>query len=199
MRDVLCYMHEANDDHAAGRGRCASSAGGEKTGQLDRRRRARGDRAPAPSAPHRGVIELLLDRRGIASGCVRARRRARGGSRRPARLRFRRLVLIVDAGPLYAAAATGDKHHERAVELLAGSARPLLVPALVVTEVSYLLSDRIGPHAELAFVRAVAAGELIVEPVLASEWHRISELTEQYLDLPLGVTDASVVSLAERH
>jgi uncharacterized protein len=108
-------------------------------------------------------------------------------------------VLIVDAGPLYAAAATGDAHHARAVELFAGSARPLLVPALVVTEVSYLLSDRIGPHAELAFVRAVAAGELIVEPVLDSEWHRISELTEQYLDLPLGVTDASVVSLAERH
>ena len=108
-------------------------------------------------------------------------------------------MLIVDAGPLYAAAATRDKHHERAVELLAGSARPLLVPALVVTEVSYLLSDRIGPHAELAFARALAAGELLVEPVLDSEWDRIAELTEQYLDLPLGMTDASVVALAERH
>jgi uncharacterized protein len=108
-------------------------------------------------------------------------------------------VLIVDAGPLYAAAATRDKHHERAVRLLARSARPLLVPTLVVTEVSYLLSDRIGPHAELAFAGAVAAGELLVEPVLDSEWARIAELTEQYLDLPLGMTDASVVALAERH
>jgi len=107
-------------------------------------------------------------------------------------------VLIVDAGPLYAAAATRDKHHDRAVELLSGSARPLLVPALVVTEVSYLLGDRIGPHAELAFARAVAAGELLVEPVRDSEWDRIAELTEQYLDLPLGMTDASVVALAER-
>jgi predicted nucleic acid-binding protein len=108
-------------------------------------------------------------------------------------------VLIVDAGPLYAAAATRDMHHERAVELLAASARPLLVPAMVVTEVSYLLSDRIGPHAELAFARAVADGELLVEPVLDSEWGRIAQLTEQYLDLPLGMTDASVVALAERH
>jgi uncharacterized protein len=108
-------------------------------------------------------------------------------------------VLIVDAGPLYAAAATADKHHRRSVDLLSGAARPLLVPALVLTEVSYLLGDRIGPHAELAFARAVADGELVVEPVLDTEWQRIAELTEQYLDLPLGIVDASVVALAERH
>jgi predicted nucleic acid-binding protein len=72
------------------------------------------------------------------------------------------------------------------------------VPELVVTEVSYLLSDRIGPHAELAFARAVAAGELIVEPVLDPEWERIADLMEQYLDLPLGIADASLVALAER-
>ena len=108
-------------------------------------------------------------------------------------------MLLVDAGPLFAAAATRDKHHRRSIELLSSADRPLLVPALVVTEVSYLLSDRIGPHAELAFARAVAGGELVVEPVLDSEWERIAELTEQYLDLPLGIVDASVVALAERH
>jgi uncharacterized protein len=108
-------------------------------------------------------------------------------------------VLIVDAGPLYAAAATADRHHRRSVDLLSGAPRTLLVPALVLTEVSYLLCDRSGPHAELAFARAVADGELVVEPVLDTEWQRIAELTEQYLDLPLGIVDASVVALAERH
>lgn len=107
-------------------------------------------------------------------------------------------MLIVDAGPLYAAAARRDKHHERSVELLSGSARPLLVPALVLTEVSYLLSDRVGPHAELAFARAIERAELVVEPVLDSDWPRITELMEQYLDLPLGMVDASVIALAER-
>jgi hypothetical protein len=107
-------------------------------------------------------------------------------------------VLIVDAGPLYAAAARRDKHHERSVELLTGSARPLLVPALVLTEVSYLLSDRVGPHAELAFARALEQGELVVEPVLDSDWPRITELMDRYLDLPLGMVDASVIALAER-
>ncbi len=108
-------------------------------------------------------------------------------------------MLIVDAGPLYAAAARDDRNHARCVELLTAAERPLLVPALVVTEVAYLLADRIGPHAELSFGRSIAAGELVVEPVQDAEWERIAELTEQYLDLPLGVVDASVVVLAERH
>jgi predicted nucleic acid-binding protein len=108
-------------------------------------------------------------------------------------------VLIVDAGPLYAAAATQDNDHGRCAALLSEAPGPLLVPELVVTEVSYLLSDRIGPHAELVFARAIAAGELLVEPVLDSEWKRIAELMDQYLDLPLGITDASLVVLAERH
>jgi predicted nucleic acid-binding protein len=108
-------------------------------------------------------------------------------------------MLILDAGPIYAAAATRDNNHRRCVELIVAATRPLLVPELVVTEVSYLLADRIGPHAEVAFARSVAAGEIAVEPVLDHEWDRITELMEQYLDLPLGIVDASVVTLAERH
>jgi predicted nucleic acid-binding protein len=107
-------------------------------------------------------------------------------------------MLIVDAGPLYAAAATRDRNHRRSIELLTSAPRPLVVPALVVTEVAYLLGDRIGPHAEVAFARSLEHGELLVEPVLDSDWPRIAELTEQYADLPLGIVDASVVALAER-
>jgi hypothetical protein len=38
----------------------------------------------------------------------------------------------------------------------------------------------------------------VVEPVADSDWSRIYELMEQYLDLPLGMVDASVIALAER-
>jgi predicted nucleic acid-binding protein len=108
-------------------------------------------------------------------------------------------VLIVDAGPLYAAAATEDNDHRRCVELLSRADGPLLVPQLVVCEVAYLLEDRIGAHAELAFARALANGELIAEAVTDPEWERIAQLVEQYADLPLGMADASLVALAERH
>jgi uncharacterized protein len=108
-------------------------------------------------------------------------------------------VLIVDTGPLYAAAATGDNNHAVCHQFLANATGPLVVGELVVTEVAYMFGSRVGPHAEIAFAKSIAAGELIIEPVLDSEWSRIAELTEQYGDLPLGMADASLVALAERH
>jgi predicted nucleic acid-binding protein len=107
-------------------------------------------------------------------------------------------MLVVDAGPLVAAAATRDRNHARCMDLLATALRPLIVPALVVTEVAYFLGDRIGPSAERAFVRALGAGELLVEPVEPADWERIDQLLEQYDDLPLGTVDASVVAACER-
>ncbi len=72
-------------------------------------------------------------------------------------------MLVVDAGPLVAAAATADRNHDRCVALLSQANRPLI--ALVVTEVAYFLDDRIGHSAEQAFARSLRDGELLVEPV----------------------------------
>ena len=136
-----------------------------------------------------------------ASRCVRGRL---GPPHHQSRAHDREINRPVDAGPLYAAAARRDNNHGRCVtlkgtgELLTNASRPLLVGELVVTEVAYLLNDRIGPHAELAFSRAISSGELTVEPVADSDWSRITELTEQYADLPLGIVDSSVIALAER-
>jgi hypothetical protein len=107
-------------------------------------------------------------------------------------------MLVVDAGPLVAAAATRDRNHERCVTLLSQAPRPLIVPALVVTEVAYVLGDRIGHSAEQAFARSLREGELLVEPVEPVDWARIAELLDAYADLPLGIGDASVVAACER-
>lgn len=107
-------------------------------------------------------------------------------------------MLVVDAGPIVAAAATRDRHHEDSVELLTGAARPLVIPTLVVTEVAYFLNDRIGSSAERAFAGSIARGELVVEPVEPGDWERIAELLDDYADLPLGIVDASVVAACER-
>lgn len=72
------------------------------------------------------------------------------------------------------------------------------MPALVVTEVVYLLSTRIGTHAELRFLADLAAGVFEVEPVHRLDWIRITDLVARYRDLPLGAVDASVVACAER-
>ncbi|MEX2457704.1 MAG: PIN domain-containing protein [Actinomycetota bacterium] len=107
-------------------------------------------------------------------------------------------MLVVDAGPLVAAAATRDRNHRRCVELLSNAPRPIVVPALVVTEVAYFLADRLGVRAERAFAVSIRRGELLVEPVEPPDWDRIDDLLERYEDLPLGIVDASVVAACER-
>jgi uncharacterized protein len=84
------------------------------------------------------------------------------------------------------------------LELLETHPGPLVVPVLVITEVVYLLGTRLGADSGVRFLGDLAAGNLIAEPVLASDWLRIAELTAAYRDLPLGAVDASVVATAER-
>jgi len=75
---------------------------------------------------------------------------------------------------------------------------PRLVPDLVVTEVVYLIGSRLGREAEVRFLGSIAAGQLLVEHVVASDWLRIAELVAKYRDLPLGTVDATIVAMAER-
>ncbi|MGH2792811.1 MAG: type II toxin-antitoxin system VapC family toxin [Actinomycetota bacterium] len=106
--------------------------------------------------------------------------------------------LIVDSGPLYAYIDEDDGDHEASLALLLEHDGPLIVPQLVVTEVAYLLEQRIGADAEVRFLGDLAAGNFTTEPVAAGDWLRIAELVADYRDLPLGTVDASVVTAAER-
>jgi len=106
--------------------------------------------------------------------------------------------VIVDTGVLYAAADTDDTDHERSAALLTDRSGPLLVPTPVIVETSWLLESRLGPAAELAFLRAVEAGELTRVDLVSDDWTRVCDLVEQYADLGLGLVDASVVAVADR-
>lgn len=72
------------------------------------------------------------------------------------------------------------------------------MPTLVITEVTYLVETRLGVDPEVRFLGDLASGNLIAEPVAASDWLRIAELVAQYADPPLGTVDASVIAAAER-
>jgi uncharacterized protein len=47
-------------------------------------------------------------------------------------------VIVIDTGPVVAAANRKDDYHERCVELLAGFPGPLLLPAPLITEIGYI-------------------------------------------------------------
>jgi predicted nucleic acid-binding protein len=106
------------------------------------------------------------------------------------------VLAVVDAGPLYAAADADDDDHEACVAALSRGDLRLVLPALVIAEATYFVSRRLGPAAEAAFLRGLAA--LDVEGPAPEDFDRIAKLVEQYADFPLGGTDASAIALAER-
>jgi predicted nucleic acid-binding protein len=110
-------------------------------------------------------------------------------------------VIVCDTGPLVAAALSNDADHRACVDLLTGlhlAGRGLLLPAPVTAEVGYLLAREAGARVEAMFLRSVADGDFDPVDLTAGDYARMSELVDEYADLPLGTTDAAVVAVAER-
>lgn len=108
-------------------------------------------------------------------------------------------MLIVDTGVLLAAADEADPDHDACVALLEQENGPFVTSGLVVAETGYLIDRQLGPAAESMFYRSIADGDLRAEELEQADWLRIAELVEEYADLPLGGTDASLIALIERH
>jgi len=107
-----------------------------------------------------------------------------------------RLIAIVDSGPLYAAVDADDDHHLSCLGVLGRVDLDLVVPAMVVAEVTYLVGRRMGPAAEAGFLDGLA--DLEVESPSPEDLSEMARLVSRYGDFPLGGTDASVAVLADR-
>ena len=108
------------------------------------------------------------------------------------------MTVVADTGPLYALVDRTDAWHKRVVEWWRKNREPLVIPVCVLPEVCYLLNTRISSQAEAAFVRSLAKGELVVEPLESEDIVRAEALLEKYADLDLGFVDATVIATAER-
>lgn len=110
-------------------------------------------------------------------------------------------MIVCDTAPLVAAALYKDPDHHRCVELFTGlrlANRQMVLPAPIVAEVGYLLAAKGGARTEADFLRALADGDFVTADMTTADYARMAELVEQYADLPLGTSDASVIALAER-
>lgn len=110
-------------------------------------------------------------------------------------------MILVDSGPLIAAAIKDDRDHRRCVDLFASlhlNSERLLVPQTVVAEVAYSIQKLGGTDQELLFLRSIADKDLVLVDLISDDLHRVIELVSTYRDFPLGTADASVIAIAER-
>lgn len=105
--------------------------------------------------------------------------------------------IVVDTGILYSYYDRQDDWHERAVELFERHRTELIVPAAVIPEVDYLISQRLGPEVAGLFYRGLIEGNYFVAELPQDKYTRVLELNQQFADLELGFVDASVIAIAE--
>lgn len=107
-------------------------------------------------------------------------------------------MILVDTGPLVAAANEADRLHDVCVRALERAEPPLLVSGLVIAEVCHFLVRAGGAGAEAPFLRAFDEGDLTLVDVATGDLLRAANLVEQYADLGLDAADACTVAIAER-
>lgn len=106
------------------------------------------------------------------------------------------MLAIADAGPLYASVDHSDDDHLFIAELFELPDLQLIIPAMVVAEVTCMIGRRLGPLVEARFLAGLA--DMMVVAPDPDDWPHIAALAAQYADFPLGGTDTSVIALAER-
>ncbi|MEX2458199.1 MAG: PIN domain-containing protein [Actinomycetota bacterium] len=106
------------------------------------------------------------------------------------------MALILDTGIFLAAAVRNERQYAACRELLETATEQLVTPSPVLTEVDYLLRQRVGTGAMLAVIGSILAGGLIVEDLTADDYERVAELMDRYDQI--GFVDASVLAICER-
>jgi predicted nucleic acid-binding protein len=107
-------------------------------------------------------------------------------------------VILLDTSGLVAALDPRQARHAEASLILRHPQRRILSP-FVLAELDYLIAMNAGQAEELTLLGDVARGVYEIEPSGASDVAAAIGVIERYADLGLGLADASIVVLAERH
>jgi len=108
-------------------------------------------------------------------------------------------VIILDTSGLLSAIDASQTHHRAAAAALRQAEAPRILSPFVLAELDYLLATRVSRAAEQALLGQVADGVYQLESFDAGDIARANEVLDQYADLDLGLADASLIVLSERH
>ena len=108
-------------------------------------------------------------------------------------------MILIDTSALLSAMDRSDPDQRRTSAVLRGSRGPRLLSPFVLAELDYLLTRRVGSTAARRLLDEVIRGAYRLEPFDTNDIERAAAIIDRYRDLDLGLADASIVVLAERH
>lgn len=108
-------------------------------------------------------------------------------------------MIVLDTSGLLAALDGSESRHVQAALALRAAEAPRLLSPFVLAELDYLLATRVSGAAERGLLAEVAHGAYQLEPFGTDDVAAALKVLERYPELDLGLADASVVVLADRH
>jgi uncharacterized protein len=108
------------------------------------------------------------------------------------------MAIIADSSAICGLYDRRDTSHPGLRAAIETARDRIVLPAPVLGEIDYLLRVRLGNAALLRFLEDIQEGAFVVEMVTLADLRRCAVLIAKYNDIDLGLSDASVVAIAER-
>ena len=108
-------------------------------------------------------------------------------------------MIIADTSGLLSYFIESGSQHDRVAAWIEAKDPDMVGSPFVIGEIDYLVAPRYGVQWELEVLRELAGGAYHLATIDADDLVAATEVVERYRDLGIGITDASLVVLAERY
>ena len=108
-------------------------------------------------------------------------------------------MIVADTGAIIALIDRKDRHHRAVRKAFEAHASEWVLPWAILPEVDYLLGAHVGTDAQDAFLADVSDGDFAVDWGGDEDLDDALRITRQYEAMRLGLVDAVVIAVAERH
>ncbi|MGH7882806.1 MAG: type II toxin-antitoxin system VapC family toxin [Candidatus Dormibacteraceae bacterium] len=108
-------------------------------------------------------------------------------------------MILLDSSALLAFLDVDQQDHEVVSKTLRDYEGIGILSSFILAELDYMILTRVGQAAELAFLKEVSRGAYRLESFSEHDVKQAQEVIQKYGDLELGLADASLLVLADRH
>ena len=108
-------------------------------------------------------------------------------------------MILADTSAVLQLASTTAQRHADVVRVVSELDGPFLLSPFVLAELDYMLGSRHGQAEQLALLREIADGAYELPSFDRADVEAAATVMRQYEDLRVGLADASIVVLAEKH
>lgn len=108
-------------------------------------------------------------------------------------------MIIADTSALLAFFNRADPNRHAVADAIELDPHAPVISPYVIAELDYLMMERWGVDRELAVIQELVDGAWDFPAIDVADLGRAAQIVERYRDQAIGITDASIVVLADRY